>query len=77
MSAKKQVMAPVAVQLWDFWGGNDLGKALRDAASFIDGLGGVFPSEAVETVYCNQDDQGWFVSVLTKDAYGRRGDANT
>lgn len=64
---------PKSVQLWDFWGGHDLGKALRDAADFIDTLGGVFPSEDIETVYCNRDDQGWFVSVLVKDTYRRKG----
>ena len=73
MSAKKPVkILPSTVQLWDFWGGHDLGKALRDAADFIDGLGGWAPSEAVQTVYCNFDDQGWFVSVLVKDVFKQK-----
>lgn len=72
MSTKKTKKMPVDVQLWDFWGGRDLGKALRDAANFIDAMQATPGGDVVETVYCNEDDQGWSVSVLVKDIYRQK-----
>ena len=67
MSTKKSAKTPIDVQLWDFWGGNDLGKALRDAADFIDATKATSGRDVVETVFSTEDDQGWSVFVLVKD----------